>query len=185
VKIAEYAAKIKDRNRYFQKLPRAKQRIAVARDVLRALKDGVIEAKSGDYMSFGGEDRRSALLNSAAANPEGAFVTSLAELPSCRVCAKAALFVCAATRDADITNNKAYNMYFYDSRLLSKTLKGVFSAKQLRLIETEFEGLDFECRADYFSPVMKLTDLPDRDRMVAIMKNIVANHGTFKPKAPK
>ena len=83
---------------------------------------------------------------------------------SCTACALGAMFACAVPRLGLYSNR-----LIFDSFEMCEKLTPIFDKKQLRLMEKYFEE-------DW---VRDIKD--DADRLIAIMKNVVVNHGTFKP----
>ena len=190
-KIQKYIKSIERSNSKFLKMTPAKQRVQIAKDVIAALKAKRLEAEHQTYLQVGGYITENRILE----NESDSFKDTLKTIPTCTVCAKGAIFTCTVARKNKVTNEQAMSQN-WDCDSLSKSLKGTFSAHQLRLIETEFEDDDIDGFGDAIAriagareirPVMELHELFNNaeDRMIAIMKNIIANKGTFKPKAPK
>src|ERR1700690_2285001 len=183
-KIQKYIKSIERSNSKFLKMTPAKQRVQIAKDVIAALKAKRLEAEHQTYLQVGGYITENRILE----NESDSFKDTLKTIPTCTVCAKGAIFTCTVARKNKVTNEQAMSQN-WDCDPLSKSLKGTFSAHQLRLIETEFEDDDIDGNNDmrHIPPVMELHELFDNaeDRMIAIMKNIIANKGTFKPKRPK
>ena len=171
----------KEQNDRFNALPHNKQRVEIAKDVLKWLALGRIKAGAGSYIFI----RNAKARIDRKENPEGSF-QDLVKRDSftCDVCAKGALFVCAVARKDKVKNNQ---MRGFNGNELSAKLGGVFSPEQLALIEAEFEGnvIDTDIIYDYtFIPSID-RGLSDRMRLKAIMQNIIKNNGTFKPVAKK
>src|ERR1700690_660190 len=184
-KIQKLIKSVERTNKAFAKMNRAEQRVQIAKDVIAALKVKQLTPKHQSYF-----DVSENTFLRMEANGSDSLKDTLKTIPTCHVCAKGAIFTCTVARKNKVTNRQLLNQDWRRSDSLSKSLQGTFSARQLRLIETEFEDDDI----DYgigdtrpISPVMELHELFDNaeDRMIAIMKNIIANKGTFKPKAPK
>ena len=89
-------------------------------------------------------------------------------LGPCKVCAKGALFIAKAVRYNNVKVDQWREASYYDGPLTEH-----FDREQLRLIETCFEGWDI----DYID---WKNNYPDpKDRLVAILQNIIDNDGTF------
>lgn len=151
------AARIRARNARFEKLPVARKRVAIARDVLAALRAKRLIAKQGTYLRVGDFDP-TLHSNASLADMVGGDET-------CTVCVKGSVFVCAAKRGFDITFKNAYDTW--EGEQMSATLGGVFSAKQLNTMERAFEDCgDAEVAEEMLGDVMR---------------NVVRNDGRFKP----
>ena len=105
------AKRVRDRNYRFSRMPRNRQRVAIARDVLEMIGAGKIKAQRGVYMRL-----------SKPTLSQGAAGLSLKEfiaLPkvTCRVCAIGAVFAAAVgSRGIDgeervAFNNKLHGLY--------------------------------------------------------------------------
>src|ERR1700690_4678015 len=182
-KIQKLIKSVERTNKAFAKMNRAEQRVQIAKDVIAALKVKLLTAKHQSYF-----DVSENTFLRMEDNGSDSLKDTLKTIPTCTVCAKGAIFTCTVARKNKVTNEQAMSQN-WDCDPLSKSLKGTFSAHQLRLIETEFEDDDIDGNNDmrHIPPVMELHELFDNaeDRMIAIMKNIIANKGTFKPKRPK
>jgi hypothetical protein len=162
----------------------AKQRVAIAKDVIKQIKLGKIVLGGGYWSSW---------------EPKKVADTLPLKKTTCRVCAMGAVFAAKVLRNGSDLVNASVN-----DQAIIEDLKGVFTAKQLRLIETAYEGgfcgdgdsdrpsEKQEKRARGFytahSPVYNENfdteddaEAMEQSRMVAIMKNVIRNEGTFKP----
>lgn len=167
--------RIKETNAEFAKASNSKKRVMIAEDVLKALAARNIEARRGSYTGeLNDELWRLPSEKPGADDALDADLRSLMPaLPPCDVCAKGALFMCTVARRDKITAREAADQEWY-GRDLAIALGGIFSAQQLDDIEAAFEnsdGIDFEW----------WRDANDRQILQRIMKNIIANHGTFVP----
>ena len=170
-----------EQNDRFNALPHNKQRVEIAKDVLKWISLGKLKPTAGSYLWIPNKKTRIVKTN----NPEGSFQDLvMRDSFKCDVCAKGALFVCAVARKDKVLNNNTRGMN--NSSILAEKLGGVFSAEQLALIEAEFEGsmLDSDFDDPGFMPSLSKS-LSDRMRLIAIMQNIIKNNGTFKPIAKK
>ncbi len=143
----------------------AAKRVAIAKDALMQINAGTLSPKQGTYM-FQIDNGR------------------------CQVCAVGAMVAvcCPSTREQSWQGetNVAGRMV--------ECLKDSFPVDQLALIESAFESdawmpirdvacdmaIDVSCQqaAEFFDDDF---DLSDRDRVIAILENIIANNGTFIP----
>ena len=98
----------------------------------------------------------------------------------CRVCAIGALFIAHVLRE----DRCRFNTDFGKSEIVLQ-LANVFSASQLNLIEAAFECWHSPMRANPELVVATNFGLrhgtDPKDRLRAIMQNIVDNRGTFRP----
>lgn len=171
-----------------KKLSKAQMRVAIAKDVIAALNTKHYAARSGSYISG-----TVALPKKKKPTVDIRPLLKKA-LKQCHVCAKGALFVSAVER----YNNVSCSLYagqtsislfgrFNDEELISDHLIEYFTRRQIDLIETAFEGDNvtgnYEFGPDLFPAIHYVEEFPDAEaRMIAIMKNIVKNKGTFKPR---
>ena len=178
------------KNKAFWAKSKSEQRIAVAKDVIASIKSGFYKAETGTYFAV-------INLKKEIESPPIKLDKAISELKnkgaSCEVCGIGGCFTSliklgnnAKTEDflgASIDNYDG--IHDDDMRVL---LRKVFSSQQLTLIECAFErttiledkigvrhklkenAADFGCQYD-----------SDKDRLLAIMQNIVHNNGTFKP----
>lgn len=165
-----YEATIADRNAEFEAMSTSEQRVTIAKDVLEWLRIGKLEATKGTYMEMYSRD---------TGLDCGLFTTDL----QCMACALGAVFACAVTRSpGNFTGDRG-------NEGMRQALEPYFSESQLRLIEVAFEvwcfaeGEDDEmavpgCGAAY---MFGREFDNSTNRMAAIMRNIIANEGTFAP----
>ena len=171
----------------FSKLSKAEQRVKVAKDVLVQLKNKKYIANMGAYID--GMD----LENSGLKNGDN-IKSNFHKIKSCKCCALGSCILSITKfKNTLIIGDVNSGKYpFYDN---TKKLFKMFSPKQLLLIENSFEGkpegqntsrigytvfmadTTFEekekCRSFYLQ-------YPDTElRLIAIMKNIIANKGLF------
>lgn len=141
-------------NRAFAKMTRPMKRVTIAKDVIAALEKSQLIAERGRYI----ENERFDDMPDA-----DQLQDVLPTIPPCVVCAKGAIFVCAAARRDKATIRDA--MTFSGD---AGDLEDIFSPDMFHEIEEDFEH-----------------GFPGRDgakkRMIAIMKNIIANDGDYVP----
>ncbi len=170
------AMNIEKRNKDFKKLSKAEKRVAIAKDVIAALKAKKYIAETGDYLD----------INYSSDNYDSNINQELlcSNDITCKVCAVGALF----TSKVIISNNFDSD-YVPSDDVMRDELSAYFSKNQLYLIEAAFEGWETD---EYSKSEIILTlknndhmrfhrDYDTNDRMIAIMNNIVKNKGTFKP----
>jgi hypothetical protein len=185
--------KIKISNEEFKKLTPREKRIAIAKDVIESLKKDQYRAKKGTYF----------VNNNSKANSGKELQRILVKgEESCTLCAMGGLLASKCklgNGHVQIDAEAAGITYIIDSGIIN-SLKGIFSVKQLRMIEYAFEGQDVDDTFgdDLADVLLGEKDCPERseigkkciefyesyletsERMVAIMKNIVKNKGMFK-----
>lgn len=163
-------------NLRFAALPAPAKRVAVMRDVLELLaapKRKRINIEPGTYcnIAMGIESPESVDLQSVVvSNPS-----------ACTVCGIGAIFLAHARLFDSVRVDIFYGDLREDAEKIIDTLSGYFSEKQLRLIETAFEGrrvlANDEYDADGDKWVRKYSDPTKRLR--AICQNVIDNKGTF------
>lgn len=181
---------ISDRKRRFNNLSQKKQRIAIARDVIKMLKNNQIKASmNSGYFSAPGFDSLRISLNSFDKD-----VHVLVDSIRCEVCALGGMLAATVMK---VDGMKFENIFYPElerNEVIAK-LKNYFSINQLDLIESAYEMKpmgrfrtigyvyttvnDDQCasavnfgRLFYDGPF---------DRMIAIMQNIIDHNGTFTP----
>lgn len=169
IKQAEDALKTAKRNLKFHSLPKAEQRVAIAKDVLTALDARKIVATNQGYLN---------------GDPTGD--------KSCRVCALGGVFVTGMRKGlfqpVEIEHFDDGEWSAIDEEGMREQLRPHFSSKQLSLIESAFEVAwftdgDIELSQKELERAVAFGTryACPNDRMRAIMKNIIQNKGAFKP----
>jgi hypothetical protein len=179
------------KNKAFWKLPKATQRVAIAKDVIASFKIGFYKARTGAYF------RVLDLANPIKDAPEkldavlGMFKK---EGATCQVCGIGACFTSMVN-----IGNRAKTTDFLSSCIeegegindssMRGLLRKVFSSTQLTLIENAFEidasfedndaSVPYKKRYEAESFGQKFDD--NAERLIAIMKNIIKNKGEFIP----
>lgn len=165
---------------------KAAERVAIAKDVISQIRAKRLIAMSGTYLSaadnnwltqFGVYDEDMTDLDEESKNQQVVPPTK------CNVCALGAVFVSALDRNDRLKVGDFAPYPGQDD--LHNYLKRWFTLNQLYLMEEAFEG--------YSRPEYCGTDAEffgsrydnDEDRMLAIMRNIVKNDGTFVPPKPQ
>ncbi len=168
---------------------RAEQRVAIAKDVIKQIKLGKI-VLGGGYWDLGYYDASKSVYPNITRKVEA---TLPLKKTVCHVCAMGAVFASKVLKKGSTLLNEQVN-----DQAIIDDLEGIFSARQLRLIETAYEGgycgngtvedkittRSLQRAEDFYT-----THNVDEDyspehrgkRMVAIMKNVISNEGTFRP----
>ena len=188
---------IKAANARFDKLPKWKQRVAIARDVLKWLSIGKLKAAHTYFSAVrvGEEQQESPVRRARQQNPDASLQALLLEdAVSCNVCAKGAVFACTVARRNQVTVSNASGIG--DPEQLYDKLGGLFSRYQLALMENAYEENLIDSNAPHRKFAIAVgpyalrqggdysTEAWNRgskERMQAIMRNIIRNKGTFKP----
>jgi hypothetical protein len=174
-----------------KKLTKAEMRIAIAKDVIAQIKAKKYNPMQGCWVDqVGGQDYDDWLF----ANPENCKVdvqVYTKSIKKCNVCALGSLFVSAVNKYNNVYgtfNTVSTNEVFDTSETNNRSpLLRYFTLNQIRLIEATFEGGMGAVYFDYDHPMVNksrafYSRYPNsKDRLLAIMKNIVKNNGTFKP----
>lgn len=162
-------------NARFMKMSKTNKRIAIAQDVIASLKIGKYTATPGNYL----EVQTDKDYDSLPADSQALLRT---EEVNCDVCAIGAIFA-SKVRKGNKCNYDLLNGN-NDSSLIAN-LKGIFDEKELRIIETAFEGeaqsgLVRENEEEAAQAWFERNHPHDETkRLVAIMKNIIKNKGNF------
>lgn len=179
--LAKDAVKTAEANKRFARLGTAKQRVEIARDVMRAVDAGIIDPQQGSYLDIG----RDYLDNTYDVTATGNV--------KCSACAIGSVFACVVAKTKSLLEVGAAS-----SDEMLKYLSRWFDAKQMRLMEAAFEG----SLVEPYSPDGELiidedgdddAELVDRaiafnsrcvhgkTKLRRIMENIIANDGEFRP----
>ena len=168
--------KIKKVKVSFSKLPKWKQRVELAKDVIQQLKVQSLIAETGHYLDF-------------------TFTNSMQDIPSCDLQANEALKKGLALFMSHVmkTNHllaEDVNSFAFDDTIKERLSK-IFSIAQLDMMEAAFEeGVVCDDSgtlwADKGQLAIKCSHYrkegeTDNNVLIRIMKNIISNKGTFKP----
>lgn len=198
IKVKQESTKAK--NKRFWALQKRDQRVAVARDVLAMIKVNKIKAERGTYVDIVEKDWGSFWGKVLSAKGEERLdEVIIKEGVSCTCCGIGSLFVGLVDMGDKVkvedvmTKNwrlDEYETYINDDSMREK-LRKVFSPDQIGLIETAFEKRQCFDHEYFLTPEsIRLTRLAtafgrkykkDETRLRAIMLNIIAHRGTFKP----
>lgn len=184
---------IKRRNRLFEKADAVGKRVLIAKEVIKTIKDSRFSAQGGTFITV--HDHRLGVGDRADSVQE-LFLRG--EIPDCAGCAQGALLLACTlwnNKDtyADTLNDGPWSdapvlgQMIRDRKQIKNGLNTFFSREQLILIEQAFEWGDGFFGKSYRSSNSnaailfgKKIDDPE-GRLLAIMRNIVRNKGTFKP----
>ena len=174
---------IKKWNDYFKSLTKPQQRVAIAEDVIQQVKKKKYTIETGNYVKFN-EDNFDFDLD----------IQSNFDKVNCSVCALGACLLSTTKFKNKLTFDDVSLIDSYSSTW--NLFLNLFTSHQLLLIENAFEGvLFYSCRVGEDKFTARLTEkeeekcnlfydkyfTDDTKRLIAIMENIIANNGTFKP----
>lgn len=164
------------RNRKFNKLDAAGKRVAIAKDVLKSLNNKTIIASPGTYFSSSSIRLPKDKELGYGFKGDAEVQPALEKMKSCEACAIGAVFVCAV-KVADQLKVADINAHFNDREVIigdegmRQYLGKFFSQRQLHSMEHVFEMWGSGGSYDVVNP---------KDRMKAIMLNIIENGGNFR-----
>lgn len=183
-----------------KKLTKNQMRVAIAKDVLAQMKAKKIIADVGTWMhdpKMGFMDEYVDYLvdefiedpsNDSCEFTEFHARDYTSKVKNCQVCALGSMFISAVNLYDDIkfkADDACASAAFED--LDKSPLKKYFSVHELKIIEAAFEGND-GCHFDDLSGKDAAVAFAyheifktHKDRLSAIMKNIIRNNGVFKP----
>ena len=169
------AETIKKRNDQFRKLPLARQRVVIAKDVLAQLATGRLVAGS-TYLD---------IMKQPVSVSSYDQLCDVRDKLKCQACGIGSLMVAACGFVDNLTISEADGM---GQSGIQDYLSDWFTEDQLALIERWFETrTDGMVVGDAYCvdeppkdhPIMKFRSA--RGRLTAIMENIISNRGTFDP----
>jgi hypothetical protein len=196
--------KIRDRNRRFQKLTGPQKRVRIAKDVLAAIAAKRIVARTGYYLnldlSFEAEHDSGKYVGNSLTPVE-----EFAENNVCSACALGSMMICLASRTNDMKVGQLTSTAMAFEAIRNK-LTSVFADSQIALIESAFDDAALtpekfglygdmkfmeqqETAREWWRTAFPIAEKDRRgpnasnaeERLVAIMRNIVQNDGTFVP----
>lgn len=168
-------------NEEFKSLSKPEQRVLIAKDVIKQLKLRKYIARESIYVEYipagGNLDVRS----------------NFDKVDDCHCCALGSCLLSLTKYNNKFTFNDLDNL----GKPVWKELAKFFTVNQLTLIEYAFEGW-YKTKEDgvgkcHFNPTVEDSELDkchsfysiyendEKQRLIAIMKNIIKNKGTFKP----
>lgn len=162
-RIASKEAATQKSNTRFHSLPRNKQRVEIAKDVLKALGEWLF-AEPGTYLWH----RRDYETRYSEVTEDG--------VTKCDVCALGAVFACAEVRQGRPVKSAS-------SDTMVTRLEDYFTENELRTIEAAFEGFGVGTtpEATRATEAFNANVGTPQTRMARIMRNIIRNDGTFIP----
>lgn len=195
---------IAERNRLFKTATRPEKRVLLAKDVIAQIKAKKIVPDVGRWVLVNELDNYEDPDEARKLGKQSAQKAILgADVQPCNCCALGGLFLSCTLFNNKTTVSELHNIGIGEEIDTGEKFKNgldkIFSAQQLRLIEIGFEGrhgwsgdklpsqLDVDDDGAYLSPSDQAAldfyeDNPNKsDRLVTIMKNIVANEGEFIP----
>lgn len=185
---------INKKNEAFAKMTKMEKRIAIAKDVISQVRAKKLKASPGTYCYLNlnrkqkldkkGRVELQTLMNDGA-------------IASCDVCAIGGIFASKVSIGNNFKVKVSKNwinekLEIEDESIedddMVKSLKGIYTERELRLIEYAFEGKDiydiFDKKPDNFHDALKnfyKEYKKSENRLIAIMENIIRNEGEFKP----
>ena len=183
--------KLEEKNKAFNKLSKIEKRIEIAKDVISQVKAEKFIAKCGIYFStesfneFGQEESAQQILLGDKA-------------PKCTVCALGGITLSTIRKNNAVkigvlqVKGGAANQ----RKLVADKTHNIFTKTQLDMMEIAFERQVMDRENPYFTNQdypfnntmigQKAIDFGSKyadinDRLVAIMENLIANNGIFKP----
>lgn len=156
----------------FDKLPKAEQRVLIAKDLIARLNAKKFKAQPMVYLRAPVD----------VSDKEALVKDALAKVP-CRGCQIGGFFVCAIDRHNslkinDVSLGDRGDGKSFDADEMRSYLGQWFSPVTLLDVEAVFEG-DVSSGGIDFTPICRVFS-PDK-RMRLIANNIIANKGIFKP----
>lgn len=159
------AKQVAEANARFEAMTPEQKRVHIAWDTIQQIEKGWITVQRGTYLGWDGEETA----DNYKAGEE------------CRACALGSIFAaCIARPELKLTYEPEYAD---DDNEQRDALSPYFSVEQLLLIESAFEKDDFTYGDDAWEAAVEFGQryTSDKDRLLAILKNIIANNGTFVP----
>lgn len=184
-----YLKQVAKNNAKFKKLGKKAKRVAIAKDVIKQIEAKRLVPESGmGYLQP--RDYNLDLDEFNVSTTVDLQIGAVLAGQTCDVCALGALFMSTIDiRDkATCESLTIEHPADIDQEDIHTYLEDIFSKEQLYLIEDAFESYGNSYEEDY-----EVVDITDRacnfglkyskadKRLVAIMKNIILNEGTFKP----
>lgn len=171
------------RKQKFDLLSNREKRVLIAKDVIKWIRSGMLRPGTGGYLNRGDFIR-----SGRKSTDEICDLLLEGKVKNCHVCAKGAMFLADIIRRDNFT---VADLGFYFNSNIPRV--NYFTEHQKNLIETAFEGSNYCMKWDNDKDEFKTSPLAGKainfskiykkseDRLIAIMKNIIKNNGTFKP----
>lgn len=165
------------------KMTKAEARVEIAKDVLKHLRS--LNVEEGYYLDGGYEPIRGV----GSKDDAQKYINKMAK---CRVCALGACLISHVRLFDQVPIRRLGRFYEgefeFASERPTQILAKFFSQEQIDLIEAAFEQTRTHCQSpktddeEIYRAVMFGNKHADaKERLKAIMKNIIANAGTFRP----
>lgn len=182
-KLTKKQIKLKEATAAFNKLPKAEQRIAIAKDVLKQIEVGKYVPYTGMYVNLG------QLRHSTKSVQE-----SFDDIDGCEVCALGSCLLSLTKFKNELTFENVGDSY--DNPKTRRLFGSLFSPTQTALIEAAFEQrttsipwADAVNRHSANNNVKRIYKASwfgkqyynSTARLQAIMNNLITNKGTFRP----
>lgn len=187
--------KSQPKSKPFSKLSKSEKRVVIAKDVIQQIKVGKYLAETGGYIDgifFKKQDKMD-----SSKMEDMDIKKNFGKIRQCTVCAMGACLMSITKFQNKLTfGDVGSGVSDMSNTKVTKLFKSLFSDIQLHLIEKAFEGTDtvtlsselFGLDEDNFSEQVERCDRnfyseygTDSERLIAIMRNIIKNKGTFKP----
>lgn len=179
--LAQLNKRVRDKNYRFRKMPRNRQRVAIARDVLKLLDMKKLVAQRGTYLSVrpvGGGKRADTKLHAALDQAHSAeqsfceFVTN--PVVECRVCAIGSVFTAAVMeRGIDGTERAAER----DSDEYRARFRGINRQRMVDELSPYFTTEEMDDLEKYFETTSEFDDLDDDEALRNAMCHIIRTDG--------
>lgn len=168
--------------------PKAAERMAIALDAIAQIQKGRLFPTRGAYVRVWDTTQ-------VSHHPDGSWflsdlipskpiqVRTFLKRLSCSVCALGALFVARVDKKDRLTcRDLAADLGRHERNSYCRYLSEVFSKAQLDKIESAFESWNHKMTEDELSRYYAtFFTLEPRECLLAILRNIVRNRGTFRP----
>lgn len=168
-KLSKMELQIKKLNAAYQKATPAQRRVMIAKDALKQIETGQINPMSGTYINLWGDG------HVEEGKPLQPVLLDEASAISCDCCAKGAMFISCVR----LSNRYHGNPSGIDSDEINSLVN--WPKQNYDEIEAAFEGF-YGDKGQYSDWIPKWEQKypTDRERLPAILKNIIRNKGTFK-----
>lgn len=164
---------LKDKERRFKKMAKPRKRVAIASEVLSQLGVNRIEPTTQTHASVDS-------WKNGRPKTGSHLMTEIIKAKKLSADAIGALFVGTALRDSNMTvSHTTSGTSLVSENQMTKTVKRYFSLSQIALIRGAFRVSSNPWLKDAAKFGKKFSSR--KDRLKAIMSNIVDNNGTFQP----
>ncbi len=147
---------------------KAEKRVVIVKDALKQLEEGKYTAQRGSYF-FTDLDMYDFARDYGVKIDDSAqpFMDEIQE--GCEVCVMGSLLLSHIRLNNKVSIKQLHNV---SSDGIIHDLRNSFTKTQLKLMEAAFEGYSGFSEAGYNT---------DKECLIAILKNVIKNKGTFKP----